>query len=190
MDRRNLGLGLVVGGCLLIVLSLVMLFGPDATDSEAVSSTTTTELVPITSATTTTSLQPTTTTQPSTTTTIPMVSTAVRVAGFVGQFAAAIEQQDESFLLDSLHPEIIEGFGESECRLWIQTRVMALTDYFPISTPRGPSAGTLVSPGGTIEFENRYTVDVSFVFDGEPIEDTADFVVEDERIFFTGPCET
>lgn len=67
---------------------------------------------------------------------------------------------------------------------------MALSDYFATSTPRGPSTGTLVTPGGSIEFDNRYTVTVSFTFDGETVADTADFVAEEGQIFFTGPCDT
>lgn len=179
-------------GAALIVLSIVILVSSPPDEAEAVAPTTT--VAPITTTTSQPTPPTTNSTVVTTTTTLPTTTTTVDgravVGGFVTQFGNAIANGDTEFVQSRLHPSIVEGFGADVCEAWVISQIMALENYTATGVPQGPTNGTLSTPAGTVDFENRYSVEVTFTFAGQEFESTADFILEDSTVYFTGTCQS
>lgn len=185
------------GAILLVAAVLIWVAGsepsepeasPDTTLEEATTtSTTPTEVTTSTSETTTTSTKATTTAQPPTTTTT--IDTASLIEAFIGDLGEAITNGDSAFVFSRLHPEIVDGFGQDVCRSWVETQIMALVDYRMAGEVSGPTTGALDTPGGRIVIDERYSVPIAFRFGGQDQQTTADYVIIDGTVYFTGTCE-
>lgn len=179
-------------GGVLVILSIVIRVSSSADPETTVSQpTTTTTESPVTTITTTLNYTDpetptTTTTEGSTTTTISAVE---QVAQFISRFAEELVSGDSDFVNSRLHPEIVSGFGAEACAAWVASQIMALSDYRLTGDIVGPTIGTLSTPTGSLEFPDRYSAQVSFMFGGQDFESTADFVILDGIVYFTGTCQ-
>lgn len=195
MNRRRLGLTLVVVGAVIALVGIVgglSSGGDDAVAGET--STTTSSLAapatgapstapsttsaPVTSTNTTTT---TTTTLPRTTTTEPPVDPAVAVAAYIEDFAAAIAAGDVDALFDRLHPTVLETFDEPLCRAFIEREILQLVNYRQVGDVTGPE--TRQFAGTAVDF---FLAPITFTFQGAPFEDEGGFAfVDDEVRWFT-----
>lgn len=180
---------MAVGG-VIAVAGLIGMLGSvgsdDPADTEAVgvtvavaTDTTTTTTEKETTATTSTPVSTTTsTTAPATTTTTIDVGTSI--ATFVTEFADAIDRGDIDFLVDSLHPGVIETFGEDLCRTYVGDEILALVDYRLTGDIEGPTSGPFS--------ESMYVAPVTFSFQGQEFEADASFGAEPDGVRWFTEC--
>lgn len=185
------------GGVLLVVVGIVgWMFsgGVDETDDPLASETTKQETT--TTASTTTTVPSTTTTRPTTTTTQPSTTTVpeptttaldttAAIEQFVADFADAMTNQDVDFLLDRLHPIVLERFDSPSCRAFIEEEILLLQDYRLNGTIEGP---TRQSMGTTVV--NLYTVPVAFSFQGQEFASDAEFAFVGSEVRWFTQCGT
>lgn len=193
MNRKTTGALLMGVGALLVLLSAVLIINSSGSEDgpEAVATTTTAPTATTNSdqAPTTTSMPETTSTSSAPATTSTTINAADQVSTFIeNDFAPALANGDVEAIQGWLHPDIKEAFGEDACNAWIDTQIMGLANYTATSDPEGPTRGSLSTPTGTIEFDNRYSVAVTFDFGGQSFDSTADFIVDGEAVYFTGNC--
>lgn len=207
MDQRKLGLALMVLGVIVLIAAAVLSSGSDSTEAAAAEASTTTAAAaepttvateaPTTTAaattTTTTAESSTTTAAPDTTATTAATTTTTlaatdRIAAFIQAFGEALAAGDVDTVFASLHPDIVSGFGEDACRTWVENEIMGLGNYVQNGDPVGPAPGSLATTNGTVSLENVYAVPIAFDFSGSSFELSADFVVEDDAVYFTGSC--
>ncbi len=142
---------------------------------------------------TTTTEAPTTTTEPSTTTTAPPETTTstipvtptipvappetIAVLGqFVEAFNTAVAGYDYDWLFDHLNPIVLEAYGETECRVTVETKIANIEDLALAGPVLGPHAVSVqVEPGVVATIDNLYLADVAFTWFGEPVEGGALF---------------
>jgi hypothetical protein len=173
---------MVLGG-LAVALGLIGMIATSGSSNQvAVSSTTTT---PESSLPTTTIPSTTTTHPPETTTTVPPSTTttidpATAIAEFVEGFADAIGRGDVDMLMATLHPAVIEIFGEELCRTFVEDEILALDDYRLVGSVDGPTVRNI----GSFSID-MYTGPVAFVFQGEAFESDASFASEETVTWFT-----
>lgn len=192
MSRKALGASLMGLGALLIIAAVAVAVGSGGGDPEAVDTTSTTAPASTTTlGERTTTSQATTTSAPTTTlaTTTTTADATSLVEGFIVDLGDAISSGDTDAVFSSLHPDIVEGFGSDVCRNWVETQIMALVDYRSAGNASGPTPGSLQTPNGVIVFDERFSVPISFTFNGQDLETTADFVILDGEVYFTGTCE-
>ena len=217
MNRGQIGGAVaIVIGCVLIYVGIQNLgrgSGDDAQSVVAPTTTTTTAplavATPVVPATTTppppaptttitpppTTVAPTTvaptTVPPTTTNTVAPTTTTAGdqlVADFIEVFATALEAGDSTFVFSRLHPAIVEAFDEELCSNWVDAEIMQLGNYMLTGAVTGPMSGSLDTPSGSVAFANSYTADISFDFGGETFETTANYVLIDGEVYFTGTC--
>jgi cell division septation protein DedD len=135
--------------------------------------------------TTTTTAPPATTSvaAPATSTTAAPVTTAVAapalVAAFIERFASAIAAGDVDALVATLHPAVVETYGESVCRSFTEREILALGDYRLVGDVTGPYEKSLDTPQGPLPVAGIYEAAVRFTFQGSDFDVTAEFVVAD-----------
>ncbi|MGD2102107.1 MAG: hypothetical protein PVG83_07700 [Acidimicrobiia bacterium] len=188
MSRRTMGLGLIALGIVLIVSGVVValsgspedeLVAPQATSTSVAATSTT-------GATTTTSSVTTSTTVPqTTTTTLPPES----VEEFVGLFAAALENGDQEFVMDRLHPDVVDGYTVEVCGAWVGSEIMALSGYQLTGEVTGPVDKSVTIAGQSTTIPDVYSAPISFEFRGQGFDSTADFALIDGVIHWLGSCE-
>jgi len=208
MSRRNLGIGIMGIGLAMIVIGVLSLGDSSETTAQAdpavtatvpptaaptsaaptTAAPTTTAPVTTTPATTTaappaTTVAPTTTTTATTTTTSPP-----SVEDFILAYAAATASGDADFLFDSLLPDIREVLGVDTCRNWVETEILALSDYTVTGDVSGPIARTLTIGETTITVDQYYEAPVRFTFQGQSFDTLATFVIRDGQVFWIGAC--
>lgn len=197
VSQRAAGAALVVLGVILLVLSGLLFASGSGTEANGPPSTAATGLRPSTSG---TSAPITTTSEASTdpTTTISSapsttgdgdVDAVSAVSSLIVTLADSIDSGDTASVLALLHPAIVSAFGPELCRSWVEDEIMALEGYRANGDVSGPTTGSIETPSGLIEFEERYSVPVAFGFQGQQFEAIADFVVEGGEAYFTGTCE-
>src|SRR3972149_68614 len=140
----------------------------------------TTATTPIPTTTTTnppppTTLPPTPTTTTSTPTTTSSTIPPETVAEFVDLYVAALESDDAEFLLERLHPVVVNAYGRDLCRSWIEREVLGLSDYRINGDITGPATQTNELPTGAVELSFAYRAPVEFVFAGETVAAEAGF---------------
>jgi hypothetical protein len=186
MSRRLLGLLATGLGAALILLGLLMLGGSDAPEP-----TTTTTKTLIAAPTTTTTLAPTTTT--TTTTTAPATTTTTTppetLEEFVVAYRAALDSDDIAFLVDRLHPRILEIHGDELCRAWVEREVVNLDNYQIIGEVSGPADEMFTAPDGSqFAIADKFSATASFTFQGTPGESPAEFALVDGVMYWLGTC--
>ncbi len=92
------------------------------------------------------------------------------------------------FLFDRLLPGIPEVLGPDTCLLWIETEVLALSDYTAIGDVSGPSSRTLTLGETTVTVDQHFEVPVRFSFQGQSFDTVAAFAVIDGQVFWIGEC--
>lgn len=169
-------------GAVLIGAGVVGLLADRPAVPTAATVVTTTTTVAIT----TTSTAPTTTVAVTTTT---EVVDGADISVFVGRFAAALETGDVGFLVETLHPVVVEAFGDETCETWVRREVMLLSDYRINGNPEPIGDGQVTSPTGSLAVEGMWSAPVAFTFNGEEFETQSSFAVIDGSVFWLGECE-
>ena len=190
MSRRNLGLGIVLLGLVMVVAGVIgMVTSSD--EEAAVAAATSTTAAPTTTAapaTTTTAAPATTTTAAPTTTTTTTTVAPPSVADFILAYAAATETGDGVFLADHILPDLQDVYGEDLCRTWVDREILAISDYQLTGTVTGPLSRTLTVGETVITVEQYYEAPVSFTFQGESFETVATFATVDGEVYWIGEC--
>jgi len=196
VSRRNLGIGMVALGALLLVAGFATLGGADdepatatpaTTTTAAPADTTTTAAAPAdttTTTATTSTTTSTTTTTTTTTTTLPPPS----IDDFILNYAAATDSGDGDFLFSTLLPQLRDAFGADLCRTWVDREILALSNYEQTGEVTGPIVRTLAVNEVEIEVDNYYEAPVRFTFQGQSFDQTATFVVADGQVYWIGAC--
>jgi hypothetical protein len=185
MDRRLLGGSLLAFGVALVGAGAVLLVtgGGDAAGDSAAEARTvaSTSLPPATAA-------PPTIGSTSTTSSTAVATTAVppeMVEDFVIAFRVAVDAEDVAFLMERLHPIVLEVFGEKLCRAFIEREILQLENYVQAGPVEGPTTRSFETPSGSGEAVT-FSVPVEFVFQGQHFEDTARYgPVDGEMHWFT-----
>lgn len=177
MTVKNFGIALMVGGLTMVAVGVIGYFGSTAVegaDREPAVNTTTTATSPAT----TTSLITTTTSPPTTTMTLEEAET---VEEFVLLFAAALEERDFDFVWQRLHPEVVEIGGEDLCRAWVESEIMALSDYTLHEVTGGPETVNGIP--------DVYSAAVSFTYQGQVFDDgSGQYALVDGTFRWLGVC--
>lgn len=140
-----------------------------------------------------TTVAPVTTTPTSTTTTTVATTTSSTippetVADFIDLYIAALESDDLEFLLERLHPVVVDGYGRDLCRSWIEREILGLSDYHTTGEITGPSTQTIDLPTGAVELSLAYRAPVEFVFEGEMVAAEAGFARVGREVRWLGVC--
>jgi len=190
-DRRRLGLVLAGIGLVVAVIGTVaMAIGDDDKSLAAVTAaeppTTTAAEPPTTTAaeppTEPTEVMPST----SSTTARPASTTAptAPVEEFVDDFVAAIENGDAHFLVETLHPLVVQEFTVELCSAFIEREILTLTDYRRTGEIIGPDERAVL---GTL-IENFYEAPVRFGFQGQTFDSRATFALADSAVSWFAEC--
>lgn len=215
MNRRTLSLVLMASGGLLVIVGAVGSVASSSDDDSAIGATATTVNAPVASTAPTTSATtantPTTTAAPATTpappttttsTTAPTTTTTMTAAtttppttppetveDFLLTFAAAIANADTDFLLDRLHPVVLEQHGADLCRTFIAREILALVDYKLAGAVPAPVPKTYTTPAGSTTLPVHYEdIPVTFTFQGQRFEATASLAIEDGTVRWFAAC--
>lgn len=190
MNRRAIGLSVMGLGFAMIVTGIIAL--GDSTDSEPEASPTSTISIQTT---TTTSTPASTIPGPTTSTTAPPASTttstgapAPSIIGFIAEYAAATESGDADFLFDRLLPGLRDAFGPDLCRSWVEREILAISGYTLTGEVSGPTSRTLVVGEAELSTSQYFEGPVSFTFQGQSFDTVAQWVIEDEQVYWIGDC--
>jgi hypothetical protein len=196
------------GGIVLMVVGLVIvliggvgwaLSGDDSGDEMAGSTTTTgattTSLASTTTAgdATTTTVAPSTTSSTSSTTSSSTTSSSIpdepeTVEDFVADFSQALEDGDREFVLERLHPVVIDGWGPDLCESWVDSEIMTLSNYTLVSVNEGPVTRTVDTPAGAEQVENFFDTSVTFTFQGQNFDAAGSFALIGTDMYWLGQC--
>lgn len=200
--KERAGIVLMVVGLVVVLIGGVG-FAATSGDSDEVAageSTTTASSTSTTLAPTTTTV-PDTTTSSSSTTSMPAETTTSSsttssslpaepetVEEFVEDFAAALEDGDREFVLERLHPVVIDGWGAELCESWVDSEIMMLSNYTLLAVDTGPITQQVDTPAGPAEVENYFGTTVSYTFQGQDFESGGSFALVDDTMFWLGQC--
>ena len=106
----------------------------------------------------------------------------------MADYVAATEAGDGTFLFERLLPEIRDAFGADLCRNWVNTEILAISDYTLTGDITGPSSRSLTAGDTTIAVDDYYEAPVSFTFQGQSFDGKAAWVVENGQVFWVGEC--
>lgn len=207
--RRVAGIGLVVLGLAMVVISAIGLLtsGDDETDTATPEPTVTPEPtaepaeatatpVPEPSATTppepTESPEPTATPEPEPTPTEEPTATPEApetLDEFVAAFNDANSVGDTTFASERLHPVVIEIFGAELCQTWLDNRFAGTT--IQVTGEPGPLGSTSfgLPDGSTSEVTDYFTVAVDLTFQGSVTSAEASFAYIGPDIYWFTNCE-
>ena len=171
-DRRRLGLALAGIGLVVAVGGTVALAMGNDDKAPAV--------VTAAESSTTTAAESSTTTAPPPSTAAPIV----QVEEFVDDFVAAIENGNARFLVETLHPLVVQEFTVELCTTFIEREILALTDYSRTGEIIGPGERSVL---GTL-IENFYEAPVIFGFQGQTFESRATFALADGAVSWFAEC--
>ncbi|MGI9602448.1 MAG: hypothetical protein ACR2QE_11225 [Acidimicrobiales bacterium] len=109
------------------------------------------------------------------------------VAQFMGEFGAAHTLLDAEFLVESLHPAVIEGFGDEICRAHIDASLgqqppLTIDGVFVVDDYQ------LTRPGGRDAIDEVYLVEATATVAGRPVAWPFDLAVEDGRVLWLSWC--
>ncbi len=204
--RRAAGIGLVVLGLALVVVSAVGLLtsGDDETDTatpEAAATATVAEpaeatATPVPEPSATTPPEPTATPEPTPEPTPAPTEepTATPEAPetldeFVAAFNQANSVGDTTFASDWLHPVVIEIFGAELCQTWLDNRFAGTT--IQVTGEPSPLGSTSfgLPDGSTSEVTDYFTVAVDLTFQGSVTPAEASFAYIGPDIYWFTNCE-
>lgn len=183
-----MGLALMVVGTVIALAGVIgWVSSPDRAPSAESSTTTTrppTTVEPTTTtSSTTTTVAPTTTTTTAPTTTTTTIDAGPLIESFVNTFTGAIQRQDTELLVDTLHPAVINLFGEDTCRAFISEEILQLQQYRLIGEVEGPT--TQVVADLTVDM---YTAPTAFAFQGQEFTSEAAFAFVDGEVRWFTQC--
>ena len=205
-NTRSLGLAIAGIGAVMTIVGLIGWVSSGGEPDDTAATTTAVTSAPATTATTAAAVTTATTTAAVTTTTAPPTTTLAEptttapppatttsigpadIAGFVEEFAAALEAGDEAFVSSRLHPEVVDGFGADLCAGWISTEIMTLSNYRLIDGPDGPIDQSFATPSGDRSVSDAWSGRVAFTFQGEDFEGDAGFAILDGTVYWLGQC--
>jgi hypothetical protein len=192
MSRRALGLASIALGVVLITAGVIVASSEPSGETAAVSPTTTPTASTSTNVLPTTSTNPSTTIAPPTTSTVPATTTTLpteTVEEFVEAFAAALDNGDSAFVLERLHPDVIDGYTLQACETWVTDEIMGLSNYELTGDPTGPVDKSVTIAGSPATINDVYTAPVRFMFGGQSFDVSADFAVVENLVHWLGACE-
>lgn len=195
MGNRTLGLSLMALGLALVVTAVVLgVTGSSDDQSVATETTTTVRLASTAEPSTSTPIQTTSTTSsPVTTTSSPSTTSTTRppetVEEFVDLFASALASGDRAFVLNRLHPDVADAYAAGVCETWVDSEIMALSDYRLTGDTSGPVDKEVTIAGQQVTIEQVYSAPVSFTFGGQNFDSSADFALVDGVVYWLGVCE-
>ncbi len=185
MTRRLLGAALVLVAIALVAF-LATRLGDDRSGDQTEAGPTTTLTEGSVSASATSASSATT---PTTSTGRSMVEDpAGAIDGFVTSFVRALDEDDTGFLIDSLHPKVVEAYGQDLCSAWIEREIVTLEDYQLTGDPVGPTTRRSDTPSGTVEISHTYEAPVSFTFGGRQFDSRAGFALAGGSVYWLGEC--
>ncbi len=199
MSRRTIGFAMAGVGLLLMIVGFLSRGGSSTPEPEAGATTTSTTAAPTTttpttatSTTTTTNAPTTTNTTSSTATTTTTTTTTTEpppsIEQFVTDYVAATESGDGGFLFDRLLPEIRDTLGADLCRSWVNSEILAISDYKLTGNITGPSSRSLTAGDSTFAVDQYYEAPVSFTFQGQSFDSKAAWVIQDGEVYWVGEC--
>lgn len=157
--------------------------GPDPGPSTTTTTPVTTTSEPTTSSSTTTTIATTTTSTTIPTTTTTTIDATSAIGSFVDMFTDAIGRQDTELLLETLHPAVINLFGEETCRAFIAEEILLLERYRLIGEVRGPTPQVIT--GTTVKM---YRAPTAFVIQGQEFRSDAEFAFENGEVRWFAQC--
>jgi hypothetical protein len=107
---------------------------------------------------------------------------------FVGRFVQALDEDDTGFLLQTLHPKLLEAYGQDLCSAWIEREIVTLEGYELTGDPVGPTTRRSETPSGTVEISGTYEAPVSFTFGGRQFDSKAGFALAGGSVYWLGVC--
>ncbi len=110
------------------------------------------------------------------------------IEDFAAEYATATETDDVDFLFDHLYPAVRDALGADLCRNWVETEIIAISDYRITGDITGPLATTLSVAGTSIPVDQYYSAPISFTFQGQSFDGQATWVVEDGQVYWAGEC--
>lgn len=117
-----------------------------------------------------------------------MADPAGAIDGFVTRFVRALDEDDTGFLIDSLHPKVVEAYGRDLCSAWIEREIVTLEDYQLTGDPVGPTTRRSHTPAGLVEISGTFEVPVSFTFGGRQFDSRAGFAITGGSVYWLGEC--
>ena len=120
-----------------------------------------------------------------TTTTVAALTPTEQVTAFLVEFNTALADSDVDFLVARLHPAVFTLFDEETCRNFVESDILALSQYQLTGAVTGP---TVTSIGGQ-EVTGYLTAPVSFVIGGETFQQEGAFALLDGQVYWFTQCE-
>jgi hypothetical protein len=198
VSRRTVGLATAAVGLIMMIAGLLISGGSSSTTPNAAATTTstaptTTTTPPSTTSTpSTTPATSTTATTTSTTTTTTSTTTTTQpppsIEDFVAAYVSATESGDGEFLFERLLPEIRDAYGADLCRNWVNSEILAISDYKVTGEITGPSSRSLAAGSTTVAVDQYYEAPISFTFQGQSFDSKAGWVIENGQVFWVGEC--
>lgn len=203
--RRVAGIGLVVLGLAMVVISAIGLLtsGDGDTDIAAPEPTATPEpaaepteatATPVPQPTATSTPEPTATPEPAPEPTPTEEPTATPVPAetlddFVAAFNASNAAGDTTFAFERLHPVVLEIFGADLCQTWLDSRFAGTT--IQVTGEPSPLGSTSfgLPDGSTSAVDDYFTVAVDLTFQGSVTSAEASFAFIGPDIYWFTNCE-
>lgn len=138
--------------------------------------------VPLTEANPTSTTVAVTTT--STTTTIPPETIDEFIDGFIGSYRTG----NPVFLIQRIHPQLREYYGQENCRAVYESFVPDDTAKATIRSITGPAPWSEVFDGTTFEFSDVYTLDIEFIDFGWDRRQDMQLALIDDRYYYFQDC--
>lgn len=108
-------------------------------------------------------------------------------AAFVISFRVAIDAGDVAFLLERLHPVVLDAFGSDACRAFIEQEMLELREYRQTGGAIGPIIRAFATATGSTTAQT-YEVPVAFDYQGQHYEDRALLGFANETMHWFAEC--
>ena len=87
---------------------------------------------------------------------------------FLASLATAIQESDDAFLLQKLHPEVLDRYGEENCTAHVAA-IHDPTRSYALRSASGPEPWAYDSDGQSVTIRDALTLDVAGIVDGEKV---------------------
>ncbi|MFQ5968027.1 MAG: hypothetical protein ACE5MI_10505 [Acidimicrobiia bacterium] len=99
----------------------------------------------------------------------------------------AIDAQDVSFLMERLHPVVIDAYGTDRCRAFVTREILQLENYEQTGEAIGPIIRAFETATGSTAAQT-YEVPVAFDYQGQHYEGTALLGLNAETMYWFAEC--
>ena len=108
-------------------------------------------------------------------------------AAFVISFRVAIDAEDVAFLMERLHPVVIDAYGSEACRAFVTQEILELRNYRQTGDSIGPIIRAFTTTEGSVTAQT-YEVPVAFEFQGQDHRDRALLGFSDDTMHWFAEC--